>query len=104
MFVFFFSSRRRHTRCALVTGVQTCALPIYSFSAVTRRAFAPFARFSNRFDMARSNPFGSIVNRPVGKGAIYLLDSMQRNNMVALRRRRSFRRVRSLGESGVWSG
>src|SRR3546814_4142337 len=27
--VFFFSSRRRHTRCALVTGVQTCALPIY---------------------------------------------------------------------------
>src|SRR3546814_1532404 len=26
--VFFFSSRRRHTRCALVTGVQTCALPM----------------------------------------------------------------------------
>src|SRR3546814_9078760 len=25
---FFFSIRRRHTRCALVTGVQTCALPI----------------------------------------------------------------------------
>src|SRR3546814_972893 len=29
IFEFFFSSRRRHTRCALVTGVQTCALPIY---------------------------------------------------------------------------
>src|SRR3546814_1236841 len=28
--IFFFSSRRRHTRCALVTGVQTCALPILS--------------------------------------------------------------------------
>src|SRR3546814_12207846 len=27
-YLFFFSSRRRHTRCALVTGVQTCALPI----------------------------------------------------------------------------
>src|SRR3546814_5158910 len=27
--LFFCSSRRRHTRCALVTGVQTCALPIY---------------------------------------------------------------------------
>src|SRR3546814_19370132 len=27
--MFFFSSRRRHTRCALVTGVQTCALPIF---------------------------------------------------------------------------
>src|SRR3546814_2932605 len=29
---FFFSSRRRHTRCALVTGVQTCALPICEFA------------------------------------------------------------------------
>src|SRR3546814_6609054 len=28
MCVFFFSSRRRHTICSLVTGVQTCALPI----------------------------------------------------------------------------
>src|SRR3546814_2025437 len=28
--VFFFSSRRRHTICALVTGVQTCALPIFT--------------------------------------------------------------------------
>src|SRR3546814_7095858 len=28
MLLFFFSSRRRHTICALVTGVQTCALPI----------------------------------------------------------------------------
>src|SRR3546814_2153300 len=32
VFCFFFSSRRRHTRCALVTGVQTCALPISSSS------------------------------------------------------------------------
>src|SRR3546814_14743386 len=30
----FFSSRRRHTSCALVTGVQTCALPIYYVSLV----------------------------------------------------------------------
>src|SRR3546814_20738818 len=29
VYYFFFTSRRRHTRCALVTGVQTCALPIY---------------------------------------------------------------------------
>src|SRR3546814_3809461 len=33
----FFSSRRRHTRCALVTGVQTCALPIYTISTATRQ-------------------------------------------------------------------
>src|SRR3546814_5138400 len=37
MFVFFFSSRRRHTRCALVTGVQTCALPISSGDAFRAR-------------------------------------------------------------------
>src|SRR3546814_2574884 len=39
-FYFFLSSRRRHTSCALVTGVQTCALPIWSltstFSATLR--------------------------------------------------------------------
>src|SRR3546814_18284767 len=33
---FFFSSRRRHTRCALVTGVQTCALPICIVDAVEK--------------------------------------------------------------------
>src|SRR3546814_7202034 len=32
---FFFSSRRRHTRCALVTGVQTCALPISKPAPIT---------------------------------------------------------------------
>src|SRR3546814_12942157 len=43
--MFFFSSRRRHTRCALVTGVQTCALPICEeagnsgFPAVIRPSF-----------------------------------------------------------------
>src|SRR3546814_4549703 len=31
----FFSSKRRHTRCALVTGVQTCALPILQFFGAT---------------------------------------------------------------------
>src|SRR3546814_973320 len=37
MLFFLFSSRRRHTRCALVTGVQTCALPIYCFWALERQ-------------------------------------------------------------------
>src|SRR3546814_3119693 len=44
--MFFFSSRRRHTRCALVTGVQTCALPITgpaaSVQALAGRAFGRF--------------------------------------------------------------
>src|SRR3546814_9090751 len=36
MVFFFWSSRRRHTRCALVTGVQTCALPIFSQRQIRR--------------------------------------------------------------------
>src|SRR3546814_3285214 len=41
---FCFSSRRRHTRCALVTGVQTCALPIFNigrFAAMDLEEDAP---------------------------------------------------------------
>src|SRR3546814_5659547 len=38
LLLFFLSSRRRHTRCALVTGVQTCALPI---SSVARVGYPP---------------------------------------------------------------
>src|SRR3546814_3372093 len=61
-FFFFFSSRRRHTGCALVTGVQTCALPIYAFrfidadgaSRAVRWSLQPEAAFSeldrSRFD------------------------------------------------------
>src|SRR3546814_10042387 len=36
LYYFCFSSRRRHTRCALVTGVQTCALPIYHVDPAVR--------------------------------------------------------------------
>src|SRR3546814_14465500 len=49
----FFSSRRRHTRCALVTGVQTCALPISSPVSVGGRGGAWFV----------DAPFGPAVLR-----------------------------------------
>src|SRR3546814_20458776 len=42
--LFVFSSRRRHTRCALVTGVQTCALPISQGFAVSAAASAADTR------------------------------------------------------------
>src|SRR3546814_2872328 len=45
MSFFFFSSRRRHTRCALVTGVQTCALPIFS-------VLIPWTQLSTRKEVA----------------------------------------------------
>src|SRR3546814_7180841 len=38
----FFSSRRRHTICALVTGVQTCALPIYDEQTSRQKHFRAF--------------------------------------------------------------
>src|SRR3546814_18439445 len=51
--LFFFSSRRRHTRCALVTGVQTCALPIS-----TIRSFAGNSRGDSRLrDIIADAPF-----------------------------------------------
>src|SRR3546814_8371588 len=46
MYFFFFSSRRRHTRCALVTGVQTCALPIWDGEGRSRSA--PFLPHSSK--------------------------------------------------------
>src|SRR3546814_427003 len=54
--LFFFSSRRRHTRCALVTGVQTCALPISMF-------WAAHARWSRRygFDDAASTTLSLLL-------------------------------------------
>src|SRR3546814_4553077 len=56
--VFFFSSRRRHTRCALVTGVQTCALPIcFGISAVNAKAkerVAELQDFVRRFAANKS--------------------------------------------------
>src|SRR3546814_8040188 len=53
---FFFSSRRRHTRCALVTGVQTCALPI-CMSAVVRDADPVGPPSMSRHSMERSAVF-----------------------------------------------
>src|SRR3546814_4543990 len=49
MSLFFFSSRRRHTRCALVTGVQTCALPIYSTFKGESGLYGDFAGLDDLF-------------------------------------------------------
>src|SRR3546814_5569634 len=87
---FFFSSRRRHTRCALVTGVQTCALPIclllatgFNLAQLARRkkcfSAASFAAtVMNRCEPARSDlaqcfqHFGGVRSeeRRVGKECV----------------------------------
>src|SRR3546814_4588456 len=48
----FFSSRRRHTRCALVTGVQTCALPILFDGQAEVEHILPYSR---TFDDSAAN-------------------------------------------------
>src|SRR3546814_20333661 len=55
--VFVFSSRRRHTRCALVTGVQTCALPIYGMVLLASDSMAgePYAGMRN-FSLSLNYP------------------------------------------------
>src|SRR3546814_8837572 len=54
VFVFFFSSRRRHTSCALVTGVQTCALPISRVTAPLLTA-APHLEVVGRLGVGLDN-------------------------------------------------
>src|SRR3546814_12149124 len=53
---FFFSSRSRHTICALVTGVQTCALPISTSSASTSPACRPAGRPGERAALPSASP------------------------------------------------
>src|SRR3546814_831351 len=57
--MFFFSSRRRHTRCASVTGVQTCALPICRgrFRPVRQGEAAP-AKLNLALHVRRRRPDG----------------------------------------------
>src|SRR3546814_4954621 len=77
---FFFSSRRRHTRCALVTGVQTCALPIFGREASAAPAGIGFSLIvtdmrdrRGRFDRPKSvqselEPAAVLTWRPVQRG------------------------------------
>src|SRR3546814_9247842 len=73
---FFFSSRRRHTRCALVTGVQTCALPIFLFKCLALQIPAAIAVVGKDFheDAADVHPLGlyrglEAIPRFPGRGA-----------------------------------
>src|SRR3546814_4598224 len=67
---FFCSSRRRHTRCALVTGVQTCALPIWIVRRGCIRAFDDGGKLL-QLVLGLLQPF--LIGRGLGEIALDLL-------------------------------
>src|SRR3546814_547410 len=60
--MFFFSRRRRHTRCALVTGVQTCALPIFLQRVVLLLLFLRQGARRTEQQRSHANPFHPIFS------------------------------------------
>src|SRR3546814_8463671 len=88
--MFFFSSRRRHTRCALVTGVQTCALPISVPIAADLADHDGLGAFVAAARAALGGPIDGLVNSasvfrfdepPLESGALF--ESLARVNVTA---------------------
>src|SRR3546814_9536866 len=68
---FFFSSRRRHTRCALVTGVQTCALPICPLLIST------WNRGTEPFTIAPGDRIAQLLLLPLQRAALQVVDTFE---------------------------
>src|SRR3546814_10641588 len=88
--VYIFSSRRRHTRCALVTGVQTCALPIYQF-CVADLVYRPrhAAVVQRHAEFAGAGPqflrMGAVADHELVRTAGWLVDLCVRRQHHAAR-------------------
>src|SRR3546814_6847554 len=68
---FRFSSRRRHTRCALVTGVQTCALPICAaYASSFSREFRSHSRHGAMTLASGQSAYARSEERRVGKECV----------------------------------
>src|SRR3546814_7172075 len=81
---FFFSSRRRHTRCALVTGVQTCALPISALRAFRNRpcvhpSNAKLSNFTNSRHSTGNK--GQVIGSPTPNYLIQTLTGTYQGNV-----------------------
>src|SRR3546814_5266250 len=75
---FFVSSRRRHTRCAVVTGVQTCALPICEIESPT--GWAPTKKRSTTTVIAELRVAVAIHGHTTGE-ALLARDAMRGQHM-----------------------
>src|SRR3546814_8960719 len=74
MMCFFFSSRRRHTRCALVTGVQTCALPISLKDLFATELFSDVQIRDDQGNLTIEIKENPVINRIVLEGNKRLKD------------------------------
>src|SRR3546814_11856008 len=74
--VCFFSIRRRHTSCALVTGVQTCALPICDLSTA-------FTEFFDSLQKLADRPEDGSTRREVVEKGSQLADILDRKSVVS---------------------
>src|SRR3546814_5212001 len=75
LYLFFFSSRRRHTSCALVTGVQTCALPISVQRDCDQRLRPPGIGEGLRHQLGKQAPGGKVAGFTDGGHGGFLTDS-----------------------------
>src|SRR3546814_4267343 len=81
---FFFSSRRRHTRCALVTGVQTCALPISANRIIKAYAAANGIEIKGEdYTPLGSTDFSTIVNKVRSADADAVFNTLNGDSNVA---------------------
>src|SRR3546814_12450943 len=76
--LFFFSSRRRHTRCALVTGVQTCALPISPGHSSPGSSTCASSTASRRLDQALEKAWNVCQPSPGVTSASRSLKSLEK--------------------------
>src|SRR3546814_13048261 len=97
--VFFFSSRRRHTRCALVTGVQTCALPICNEGGVILKARIAVRKGAPRDALAVLAPYGAA--RPDTVGVAMTRLEVYRAMRDAAGMREQFARLRRLATDNL---
>src|SRR3546814_4322996 len=83
---FFVSSRRRHTRCALVTGVQTCALPILHVMQTLDSLGAGFQLASHDLDIrGAGNLLGEEQSGHIREVGIELYQQMLEEAVAAAR-------------------
>src|SRR3546814_20874298 len=100
--VFFFSSRRRHTRCALVTGVQTCALPILlTVNPFYRWQKSPVVDAENNWGVpaVREKLFGYLkqLTKPI-------VETDAKAHLAFLDAQAEVDTKRKIGTTGYWMG